>query len=275
METFYLGVHHPEWLAKLDVPLFVSRRRLAGRRSLPRARTAWALDSGGFSELLIHGQWVTSASEYAREVRRFSDEVGQLQWAAIQDWMCEPAMLKKSGLCVEEHQRRTIDNYERLLDLAPELPWVPVLQGWSIGDYWEHQEAYEARGHNLATLPLVGIGSVCRRQGTTSAGAVIHSLWRDGLRLHGFGFKASGLRGSHDALHSADSMAWSLNARKNPPHPDCAHSRCSNCPRYAVQWREDLLGSLDAAAAAAIAASSQAATGRDVGGGSVQLTLPI
>lgn len=158
--------------------------------------------------------------------------------------MCEPHMLAKTKLTVEDHQRLTIDNYERLLTLAPELPWVPVLQGWTIGDYWEHQEAYEAGGHRLASLPLVGIGSVCRRQGTTSAGAVLHSFRHDGLRLHGFGFKASGLRLSHEDLTSADSMAWSLNARRNPPHPDCTHAKCSNCSRYALAWREELLGRL-------------------------------
>jgi hypothetical protein len=35
--TFYLGTHHPNWLRKTDVPLFISRRRLTGRKSLPRA----------------------------------------------------------------------------------------------------------------------------------------------------------------------------------------------------------------------------------------------
>ena len=48
---FYLGTHQTGWLAKLDVPLFVSRRRLATLRKLPRAVGSWALDSGGFTEL--------------------------------------------------------------------------------------------------------------------------------------------------------------------------------------------------------------------------------
>ena len=32
--TFYLGTHHPSWLHKTDVPLFISRRRLTGRKTL-------------------------------------------------------------------------------------------------------------------------------------------------------------------------------------------------------------------------------------------------
>ena len=36
--ALWLGIHHPGWLAKTAVPLFVSRRRLALRRRLPRDR---------------------------------------------------------------------------------------------------------------------------------------------------------------------------------------------------------------------------------------------
>jgi hypothetical protein len=43
--------------------------------------------------------------------------------------MCEPSMPHKTGLSIAEHQTRTLSNYEELLRLAPELPWVPVLQG--------------------------------------------------------------------------------------------------------------------------------------------------
>jgi hypothetical protein len=64
------------------VPLFVSRRTLAPLRRLPRARAGWALDSGGFSELSLHGRWTTSPATYVAEVRRFEQEIGALEWAA-------------------------------------------------------------------------------------------------------------------------------------------------------------------------------------------------
>jgi hypothetical protein len=48
---FWLGTHMPNWLDETATPLFVSHRRLAKRRRLPRARGPWALDSGGFTEL--------------------------------------------------------------------------------------------------------------------------------------------------------------------------------------------------------------------------------
>jgi integrase len=84
----YLGTHIPSWLNRpLGVPLLVSHRRLAGRRSLPRAVNSWALDSGGFTELDLHGRWQTDEKDYVRSVRRYADEIGNLAWATPQDWM--------------------------------------------------------------------------------------------------------------------------------------------------------------------------------------------
>src|SRR6266545_5152919 len=113
----------------------VSHRSLARRRSLPRALGPWALDSGAFSEIAAHGCFQTSPSAYAAAVRRYSGEIGQLAWAAPQDWMCEPFMLERTGLSVREHQHRTVTNYLELRRLAPGLPFIPVLQGWRLDDY--------------------------------------------------------------------------------------------------------------------------------------------
>jgi hypothetical protein len=68
---FYLGTHLPNWLGKVTIPLFVSRRTLAPRRTLPRALGPWALDSGGFTELAMYGRWTVPATQYVAEVRRF------------------------------------------------------------------------------------------------------------------------------------------------------------------------------------------------------------
>src|SRR5262245_1670856 len=102
----------PNWLERTDVPLMVSRRRIEQRckRRLPRALGPWVLDSGGFTELAMFGEWRSSAQQYAAQVRRYADEIGGLCWAAPQDWMCEPSMLERTGLTVAEHQRRTIEN---------------------------------------------------------------------------------------------------------------------------------------------------------------------
>jgi len=54
---FYLGTHAAGWLAHLNVPLFVSHRRLKRLKRLPVSVTPWALDSGGYTELRLHGGW--------------------------------------------------------------------------------------------------------------------------------------------------------------------------------------------------------------------------
>jgi hypothetical protein len=241
--TFFLGVHQPAWLAETDVPLMISRRRLAPVRRLPRARGTWTLDSGGFSELALFGRWTISGAEYAAEVRRYANEIGgELAWAAIMDWVCEPDVRAVTGLSVREHQLRTLASYAELRSLAPDLPWLPVIQGWTPDDYLAHADMYEQAGFDLAALPAVGVGSVCRRQRTEELEIILRSLAVRGYRLHGFGLKTTGLRRAQDALVSSDSMTWSFVARRLAPLTQCkGHKTCANCLRFALLWRHRLI----------------------------------
>ena len=245
---FWLGTHQPGWLAHAGVPLFVSDRRLRGYRRLPRAVAAWALDSGGFTELATHGSWEhgPTPAQYVERVRRYADEVGQLTWAAPQDWMCEPFILAKTGLTVADHQDRTVANYLQLRDHAPDLPFVPVLQGWSTADYLRCADRYERARVDLTAEPLVALGSVCRRQATGATAAIIRALQSAGVgRLHGFGVKTLGLARYGHLLTSADSLAWSIAARRSAALPGCTtHRNCANCLPYALAWRGRLLTGL-------------------------------
>lgn len=238
--TFFLGTHMPHWLESVDVPLFVSHRRLSGRRRLPVARTSWALDSGGFTELSMFGRWTVDPAEYVTAVRRYRDEIGRLAWAAPMDWMCEPAVRAKTGLTVAEHLDRTVANFLRLRDAAPDLPFVPVLQGWELSDYERCADRYAAAGVDLAAERTVGLGSVCRRQATPQIAAIVATLADRGLRLHGFGVKTLGLAAYGPDLASADSLAWSSRGRREP---GCApgHRSEANCLAFALAWRRRAL----------------------------------
>lgn len=245
---FYLGTDRTTWLWTMtDMPLFVSHRTLRRRRTpFPRATTNWALDSGGFTELSLHGTWVTTASEYVDAVRRYHQQLGSLDWASPQDWMCEPWMIEKTGLTVERHQLLTVENYLELKALGPELPFIPVLQGWELEDYHRHIAWYEEAGVDLRALPLVGVGSVCRRQGTGQIATIFESLRAAGLpAMHGFGVKTQGLGVYGPILSSADSMAWSfaarMDAQKGITRPGCRHRSCNHCPEYALAWRDRAL----------------------------------
>jgi hypothetical protein len=233
---FYLGVHRPRWLAISDVRLFIARQAFGKMTKLPRARSPWALDSGGFTELNKHGRWTRTAREYVDDVRRLRDEVGQLEWAAPQDWMCEEFVIRKTGLSVEEHQRRTVDNFVELRSMAPDLPIAPVLQGWTSGSYLECAELYERAGVNLSAEAVVGVGSVCRRQSTDLLHRVAMRLDDLGLtNLHGFGLKKTGLRSWSGAVfRSADSLAWSFSERRQG-------TGMQNDFDTALAWREEML----------------------------------
>lgn len=240
---FFLGTHHPNWLGEMGVPLCVSRATLTRRASFPRALGPWMLDSGAFSELAAHGRWTITAKEYAAQVRHFSAEIGPPVMVAPQDWMCEPHMLKKTGLSVGEHQALTTRNYLELRALG--APVFPVLQGFAVLDYLRHVEEYARAGVHLERKPVVGVGSVCRRQADEVIVEVLRPLAQLGIRLHGFGVKAKGLAKAGALLSSADSMAWSFRARRSPPLLGCTtHINCANCSRYALRWRAALLDTL-------------------------------
>jgi len=178
------------------------------------------------------------------------------------DHMCEPFIVRHTGSTVHEHQRRTVDNFGELrARLGPLV--IPVLQGFSVGEYFTCWALYDRAGVDLLAEPVVGVGSVCRRHATSDAAVIFRALADAGLKLHGFGIKGDGLRAYGDALVSADSMAWSARARaaaaevfeateplfewprRMPcgdmhPHPHRAKT-CTNCSRWALEWRRRIL----------------------------------
>lgn len=241
---FYLGTHMTEWLSRTEKSLFVSAIQLRRRPFKKVALCSWALDSGGFTELSNHGRWTVTPMAYAEEVRRWRDDFGSLEWAAIQDWMCEPFIIEKTGRSVHAHQMATIESWNDLNRLAPEIPWVPVLQGWEYDDYLSHVDLYKRLGGlDVRQLPLVGLGSVCRRQGTRMVEELTRELSAGGIRIHGFGFKIDGLKRCSSFLASADSLAWSFAARKHngPMLATCEHRKCANCLPWALKWRKKVL----------------------------------
>lgn len=256
---FFLGCHQPAWLADAPFPLCVAHRRLAprlgprARTPLPVARSPWFLDSSAFSELRLYGQWTITPGQYLAAVHRYRAEIGRLEHVACQDWMCEDVVrtggrvgkltFVGTGLSVEEHQRLTVDNALTLFDLDPTVPWVPALQGQTVEEYLRCADLYEAHGIDLASLPLVGLGSVCRRQATPEIIAIVEALAPRGYRLHGYGVKSKGLSNIGPLLASSDSMAWSYRGR-HVPGCQPGHKTESNCYPFAGAWRARMLANL-------------------------------
>jgi hypothetical protein len=238
---FYLGTDNPSWLERTTVPLFVSHNQIGHRKRFPRSFAPWVLDSGAFQEIGRHGQWTVGPKAYAASVRLIANEVGMMRWAAIQDWMCEPEVLLRTGKKITEHQQLTAENYLDLLWIAPEVAWTPVLQGWYLGDYLRHVDLYGRMGIDLTRCPVVGVGSVCRRQGTREAAEIIHRIGSLGIRVHAFGYKTSGIPTITGHAVSSDSMAWSFIARTRPIRlKGHRHKTCNNCFDWAMIWRRQV-----------------------------------
>ncbi|MET9669602.1 hypothetical protein ABZY19_30255 [Streptomyces sp. NPDC006475] len=165
---FYLGTHMVHWLRLPEftaIPLCVSRNRLVRYKTLPRAVGRWVMDSSGFTMLQRHGRWTMSPPQYVGEVRRIVDGVGRMpDWVAPQANKCESQVIygrrdvspksrhwfhgtralrglapgeaeQDLATAVRIHQALTVDNYLQLQELAPDIPWMPVLQGSSLSSY--------------------------------------------------------------------------------------------------------------------------------------------
>jgi hypothetical protein len=206
----------------------------------------WCIDSGGFTELNLFGRWTTTPQQYVAEVRKYCEQIGRVIWAAPQDAMCEPWILEKSrdwlGGTVTAHQVYTVENYLELVDIAPDLPFIPTLQGWELDDYLAHIDMYRQYGIDLTEFATVGLGSVCRRESTTQIAEIVGTLHKTGIKLHGFGMKTGGVAKCGQFLESSDSMAWSFAARRSGPRP-CPHKGlkcCNHCYEFASEWRTNL-----------------------------------
>ena len=240
---FYLGTHQPHWLWSdlTSHRLFVSRTTLSRYAKLkPCTTSSWALDSGGFTDINKYGRCTVSEADYCFFVAHAKLTVGRLDFAAPQDWMCEPAALKSSGLTVEQHQRRTVLNFINLRRRIRNT-FIPVLQGDSLASYFDCMQMYEDLGVRLRDEPTVGLGSVCRRQATDEIRTLVEAIAAESLTLHGFGVKATGLSKCENLFASTDSLAWSFCGRRAAPLPGHTHKNCANCYEFADLWRRKLM----------------------------------
>jgi len=213
---FYIGTDQPAHARNFPRAFLSVHRVLRRSPNKPIACPDWIMDSGAFSELAIHGDYRHTPAEYAAQIARLLPHNPGLQAVVSQDWMCEPAMLARTGLSVAEHQRRTIERYERLRDLVTGVYLMPVLQGYFVHEYLDHIEQY---GSRLQLGAYVGVGSVCKRNGSPMQIESILTaiaIARPDLQLHGFGLKTIALASDlvRRCLYSADSMAWSYAARR-------------------------------------------------------------
>lgn len=204
---FFVGVHQVSDAHQVDYAC-VSLNRVVGRKSAFRpAKKGTLFDSGAFTTINRDGEYRESPEGFAARAASWVRRTPRTMGVVSQDYMCEPAVLRITGLTVADHQRLTIERYDAILaawraifgrQLAADEhgphapPIIPVLQGWTVEDYLSHIDQY---GERLTPGTWVGVGSVCKRQGSV---AVIEDILtaikrrRPDLRLHGFRREADG-----------------------------------------------------------------------------------
>jgi hypothetical protein len=212
---------------------FISVNRLRSRKG-PFVVGDWIMDSGAFTEISTHGRYRYSVKNYAEQIKRWSNN-GNLLASVAQDWMCEPWIIEKTGLNVDQHQKLTVQRYDELMACDTGGVYIlPVLQGYAPEDYVRHIDMY---GNRLAHGSWVGVGSICKRNGDPrQIAAVLMTIKnaRPDLKLHGFGLKTTALASPfiRSMLETADSMAWSFHARMN--------GRNGNDWREAMRWSKNI-----------------------------------
>ena len=211
---FFVGLHQPSD-AQHFARCLISIARLRDRKSNFQVGE-WILDSGAFTEVATYGDYREPVEVYAAQINRWS-WCGNLVAAVAQDYVCAPPVLAKTGLTVADHQRLTIERYDALRTLVrPETYVLPTIQGWQPDEYAAHVRAY---GDRLAQGAWVGVGSIAARsEDVTTVQSILRAIKqeRPDLRLHAFGLKITALSEPEIValLESADSITWSLAARK-------------------------------------------------------------
>lgn len=174
-----------------------------------------ALDSAGFVAMFRYGG-------YPWTVQQYLDLVARHDWAwwAAMDFCCEPE-IADSQEKIDSRVDRTVEKFEHCIWAAEDRrlkPCLPVLQGWRAADYLR---CYDEMSKRFYLPPLLGIGSVCRRDLGGPAGllTIIATLDRhlpERHRFHLFGVKGSavGQLAGHPRIASIDSMAWDAAARR-------------------------------------------------------------
>jgi len=215
----YYGVTNYSQLRALpaDTNIMISARWLI---SLPRDSVAFEyakrfksvfLDSGAFGAHFYDRGFKFTMDEYIDLVRFMKPNL----WSSM-DVPCEPHLIPIS-MSTAERIERTVNDARYLAHHGPP-GFVPVIQGWEVGDYLHCADLMES--HGLIRL-VMGIGSLCRRGSQAEVVAIVRELHRrlPNVKFHAFGIKLNALgynRGEIlNYLHSLDTAAWQFRKRSD------------------------------------------------------------
>jgi queuine/archaeosine tRNA-ribosyltransferase len=203
----YIGNDHVAAMRYIPNTCFSIKVLMNRKKPMPSPRGGFMLDSGGFQFIRQLGRYPLTPEEYLEKVAFLQPDI-----FVIQDWMCEPSQVERTGLSVREHIRRTVENYLYISELKENASddikgyCLPVLQGWESEDYFSCIDLYEDYG---LIAPYMAVGSVCRRGKTEEIREILENIHAaiPKVLLHGLGVKKQVLMGCNGLLHSCDTAA--------------------------------------------------------------------
>jgi hypothetical protein len=167
-----------------------------------------AIDSGGFTAARKWGRYPWTHQQYIDWIRAESRDV-PLDWCAVMDYACERDVDRGIYATNRDRIKATIRNDRALRALAPDLPWLSVLQGNTL----EESALDLALRRRIGLLfPYMGIGSICRRVGSEAAAVLAwYGPRLPATRYHAFGLDIRTFD-ARDAAYflcaSWDSYSW-------------------------------------------------------------------
>jgi hypothetical protein len=185
-----------------------TRRRFRLRRPPADWVTALAIDSGGFTAHRRWGEYPWSPVQYADFIAAVSRDI-PLAWCAVMDYACEPGVDRRTWRTNTARIEATIVNDAACRAVAPDLPWLSVLQGDTLAE--RDYDLAQRQACSLVPATRAGMGSICGRP-FPHARRVLdwYRTHLPGVRFHVFGMDCRVLDGGHytDIVASWDSYAW-------------------------------------------------------------------
>lgn len=166
------------------------------------------LDSGAFGCAKWDGGYTYGVDDYLRIVEKVMPE-----WWVNMDYVCEPNILK--NMATSQRIEQSIEN-AKILCTAPFSGFLPVIQGWAVEDYLYCAKRMEDES---LVLPVMGIGSICRRGSQGEIVAIVAALANrlPKVKFHAFGVKINTLNYNNgeilNYLVSLDTAAWQFNEK--------------------------------------------------------------
>lgn len=195
------------------------------------------LDTGGFSFHVRHSDYPFSLGDYAKLARHL-----KATWAATLDYPCEPKVNREVHATNLERIAKSVEWAKESFRSHPDVPWLPVIQGYTAAEYLACIDLYEEAG---LLRPYMAIGSLCARVRRDKTWEVLRVISRrlPTTRLHGFGISLTLLKDQRirRALHSADSQAWRFfdhydsTVRRWIWRPRTMAAQVGNYPKYAAK----------------------------------------